>query len=109
MRSLLLCAALTASVPVGAQSDSFIVDVENFVADRGISKAVMKIENRTGRDAERIYIDCVFLDKDQKAIDIGKALIPFIRSGDAAYDTARIATSEGVQFVHCSVRQFQAL
>lgn len=89
-----------------AAADDFNIEVENFTADRGISTIVMKVTNMTGRDVRQVFIDCVFLDKDNKAIDIGKALIPSIANEASAYDKAAIPTTEGVQFAQCGVKQF---
>ena len=86
-----------------ASAAGFDVQVDNFTATGGISSAVMKVTNNTGADAESVFIDCVFMSKDQKAIDIGKAVIAAIPAGGVAYDKASIATSEGVQFVICDV------
>lgn len=103
MKKMLLLIAMLSAGPAAA--DDFNIEVENFTAERGISTVVMKVTNMTGRDARQVFIDCVFLDGNQKAIDIGKALIPFIANGGSAYDKAAIPTTEGVQFAQCGVKQ----
>ncbi|MDW9481875.1 hypothetical protein GOB57_24820 [Sinorhizobium meliloti] len=104
MRKLAFVLGLICATP--AMADGFQIDVENFIAERGISQAVMKITNKTGKDVRQVFIDCVFLDKDQKAIDIGKTLIGFIANDASVYDKAAIATTDGVQFVQCNVRSY---
>lgn len=103
MKKFLIAAALITSTP--AWSAGFDVDVENFTADRGIAEVVMKVTNNTGADARSVFVDCVFLDKNKRALDIGKALIPAIAAGDHAYDKARIPRAEGVEFVECGVKR----
>lgn len=64
----------------------FDIKVENFTLDSGIAQVVLKVTNNTGKDARRVYIACTFLDKDQRAIDIGMALIDTLPAGAFAYE-----------------------
>jgi hypothetical protein len=83
----------------------FDIKVENFTLDSGIAQVVLKVTNNTGKDARRVYIACTFLDKDQRAIDIGMALIDTLPAGAFAYEKAGIPTTAGVQFVSCQISQ----
>lgn len=97
---------LTIAITLAAGSASaadFAVNVENFTAERGIASAVIKVTNMTGAEATDVFVDCVFMNKAQQALDIGKALISRIPAGGFAYDKASIARAAGVQFVACSV------
>jgi hypothetical protein len=96
-----LAAGLSACT-AAANAGGFDIQIDNFTAD-GIAEVVMKVTNNTGRDASNVFIDCVFMDKNQKAIDIGKALISSIPSGGHAYEKAAIPRSDGVQYASCSV------
>lgn len=100
--------ALTAAIsvalwPAASSAAGFNIQVDNFYVDGGIATTVMKVTNETGADARSVFIDCVFLDKDHKAIDIGKALISAIPAGGHAYDKASAVTGDRVQFADCSV------
>jgi hypothetical protein len=103
MKKLFFAAILMASSQ--ALSAGFDVDVENFTASNGIAEAVLKVTNNTGADARSVFVDCVFFDKNKRALDIGKALIPAIAAGDHAFDKAAITRTEGVEFVECGVKR----
>lgn len=107
-RALVLWLAL-ASSGVSAQDGPapFDIEIDNFTASRGISEVVMKVTNNTGRAVQSVFIDCVFFTADEKAIDIGKALIPAIPAGGVAYDKAAIPRTDGVQLVSCSVVRYR--
>lgn len=81
----------------------FDIRVDNFTAERGISQIVMTVTNRTPRDAERVYVECVFMTEDERAIDIGRELIPSIPAGGQALGKAAIPTTAGVSKASCSV------
>lgn len=104
MRTVLAAAALLLAAPAMAQG--FDIQIDNFTAQRGIAEVVMRVTNNTGADARSVFIDCAFMDKDKRAIDIGKALIPAIRAGDYAFDKAMIPRADGVQYVECGVSRY---
>lgn len=92
-----------AFLPAPAFAAGFDIQVDNFWLDGRIATVVMKVTNNTGKDASSIFIDCAFLDKDQKAIDIGRGLISQIPAGGYAYEKAAITGGERVQFAECQV------
>lgn len=95
------CVLALMSVP--ALAAGFDIQVDNFYVRDGIATVVMKVANNTGRTANNVFIDCVFLDGDNRAIEIGKAMIPTIVIGGSAYDKAAAVTGDGVQFAQCDV------
>ena len=96
-------AALAWALATPALGAGFDIQVDNFYVDGGIATVVMKVTNNTGLPAESVFIDCAFLDKDERAIEIGKALIPAIAAGGYAYDKAAAVTGDRVQFAACDV------
>lgn len=106
MRILLLALALLTAAPAYAR-DAISIDVDNFTAERGISTLVLKVTNNTGKAVESVFIDCAFLTEDERAIDIGKALISNIPAGGYAYDKASIPTTDGVSKAECRVVSFR--
>ena len=96
-------AALTWALATPALGAGFDIQVDNFYVDGDIATVVMKVTNNTGEDAANVFIDCAFLDKEERAIDIGKALIPAIAAGRYAYDKASAVTGGRVQYAACDV------
>jgi len=90
-----------------AKASEIDIQVDNFTAQRGISELVLRITNNTGRDVKNVFIDCVFMTDDEKAIDIGKALIPSIKAGATKFDKAAIPTTDGVAKAACEVERFK--
>ncbi len=104
MRALILAVFIAASGPTFA--GDIEIDVQNFTASKGISDLVLKITNNTGKSLEMIFVDCAFLDKNKRALAIGKAIISNVDAGGYAYDTASIARSQGVAHAECRVTDY---
>ena len=98
-------AAASIAFALPASAAGFDIQVDNFFVQDGIASAVMKVTNNTGAAAESVYIDCVFLDGERRAIEIGKALIPAIQAGGYAYDKASAVTGDAVKYAECGVRK----
>lgn len=96
-------AALTWALATPALGAGFDIQVDNFYVDGGIATVVMKVTNNTGADAKDVFVDCAFLDKEERAIEIGKALISTIAAGASAYEKAAAVTGDRVQFADCNV------
>ena len=96
-------AALTWALATPALGAGFDIQVDNFYVDGGIATVVMKVTNNTGKAADSVFIDCAFLDKEERAIEIGKALIPAIEAGEFVYDKASAVTGDRVQYAACDV------
>ncbi|MFN3549614.1 MAG: hypothetical protein ACK4U0_19175 [Mesorhizobium sp.] len=99
MRALLLLISTVAAAHAGEVE----IKIENFRVDHGIAEAVMKVTNRTDQPASWLFVDCVFLDADQKAIDIGKEIIRNLPVDGVVYGKAAITRAPHAQFVHCYV------
>ena len=107
MLKTVLIAGLSAMAATAAHADGIDIDIQNFTAHRGIAKIVMKVTNGTDADISSVFIDCAFLDGNKRAIDIGKAMIPSLPSGQYAYEEASIPRSDGVEFAECRVTKFR--
>lgn len=92
-----LIAAMTAA--------SIDIDIQNFTAYRGISTITMAVTNNGTKTATRIFIDCVFLDKDMRAIDIGRDIVSNLPPGQTKFSQAAIPTTQGVEHAECYVDQ----
>ena len=82
------------------------VSVENFTQERRVAKAVIKVTNELGKTATNIFVDCAFLNKEKKAVDVSSALIEKISTNDHAYDKTSIVTDHEVQYIECRVAKF---
>ncbi|MDX0432680.1 hypothetical protein GOL30_26365 [Sinorhizobium medicae] len=82
------------------------VSVENFTQERRVAKAVLKVTNNLGKPANNVFVDCAFLNKEKKAVDVSSALIEKISTNDHAYDKASIVTDHDVQYIECRVAKF---
>ena len=94
--NFLLAAAVSANL--------IVIDIDNFTADRGISTLILKITNNNSEGINSLFIDCTFMDENERAIDIGKSHVTNIRAGETVYDKASIGTTEGVQKALCRVK-----
>ena len=98
-------AFMTAVTP--AVAGEIDIEVDNFTAERGISELVLRVINNTATEVSDVFIDCVFMTEDERAIDIGKALIPAIAAGGTKFDKAAIATTDGVAKALCEVVSYR--
>ena len=106
MKKLVMALALAAAA-TPAMASGIVIEVDNFTADRGISQLVLRVTNTSGQDVSSVFIDCVFMTEEERAIDIGKALIPHIPAGGTKFDKASIPTTEGVSKAACEVTSFR--
>jgi hypothetical protein len=106
LKKLVIVSALAALWAGASHASDFDIQVDNFSKDFGITSVVMKISNNLGYDVKNVYIDCVFLTKEKRAIDIGPAIVSKIAAGSYAYEKAAITKTDGVRFVECSVKDF---
>lgn len=96
---------LAAAVVSGAANASEIdIDVENFTARNGLSELVLKVSNDTSVNFEKVYIDCAFLDKDMRALDVGRAVVRGLSAGAHVYEKASVPVSDGVAHAQCRVK-----
>ncbi|MFC5584434.1 hypothetical protein ACFPOD_04870 [Nitratireductor kimnyeongensis] len=102
MRALVLLVAVIASSAVSA--GEIDIDIENFTAAGGVSELVFKVSNNTNDDLRSVFVNCAFMNKDMKAIDIGKVLISTIPANDFVYEKASIQRSDGVAHAQCRVK-----
>lgn len=102
MRTIILFAIVFAS-STSAQEHDFDLTIENFTKSSCCSRTVVKIKNTTQRSYRSVSVDCVFKDKNGRAIDIGLANIRDLSAGETAYEKAGITQSAGVASVSCSV------
>ena len=100
-----MLAALVATTPAIA-ADAFGVKVENFFIENGMATAVFRISNQTGKNVSGVYVDCVFMGKDGKAIDIAPARIEFIPAGGVGFNKASVTRTVGVEMVTCLVAKY---
>ncbi|THK38156.1 hypothetical protein EHS39_11495 [Ensifer sp. MPMI2T] len=82
------------------------VSVENFTHERRVAKAIIKVTNDLGKTAKNVFVDCAFLNKEKKAVDVSSALIEKISTNDYAYDKASIVTDHDIQYIECRVAKF---
>lgn len=94
------------AVAFEAHAADIEVSIENFTKDGRILSAIMKVTNKTEQAVTNVYIDCAFLDKDKKAIDIGKSRVSRIEAKGYAYDKAAIVTDAKADFADCRVIDF---
>lgn len=103
MRKVLVATLFALAMAGGASADDVDVHVDNFYVEMGISTVVLKITNNSASIVPNVFVSCVFMDKDQHAIDVGKAWVTNLRPKQVAYDKASIPSSAGVQFASCTV------
>jgi hypothetical protein len=60
------------------------VSVENFTQERRVAKAILKVTNDLGKPANNVFVDCAFLNKEKRAVDVSSALIEKISTNDYA-------------------------
>lgn len=96
----------TTFVAVQAHAADIEIDVHNFTVEHGIARVVFYAKNRLGEEVTDVFIDCAFLDKDKRAIGIGRALVESIPAKGDAFDDAALATNQPVQFADCRVAKF---
>lgn len=82
------------------------VGVENFTQERRVAKAIIKVTNNLGKPVSNVFVDCAFLNKEKKAVDVSSALIEKISPNEYAYDKASIVTDHEVQYIDCRVAKF---
>lgn len=105
-RAATLSAALMAMVTPAVAVD-IKIEIDNFTAVRGISELVLRVTNNSSQVVSDVFIDCVFMTEDERAIDIGKALISRIPPGGTKFDKAAIPTTEGVAKAQCDVDRYR--
>jgi hypothetical protein len=99
-RLAVMALALTSGA---AFADDIDIQVDNFTADRGISELVLRVTNNTSKPVSDVFIDCTFMTEEERAIDIGKALISSIPAKGFVFDKAAIPTTDGVAKALCRV------
>jgi len=84
-----------------ALAQSLEVKVDNFGTSNGISTAVFRVANNGQTDAKNVRVQCVFFDKEKKAVDIGLAVLDFIPKGTTAYGKTMVASQGREDTVGC--------
>lgn len=107
MRALLTAVATALACAGAWAAEPIEIGIENFTAERGISTLILKVSNNTAAPLQTVFIDCAFLTEDERAIDIGKALVSNIPAGGYAYDKASIARTDGVAKAECRVVSYR--
>lgn len=100
----LICTAVLAAPVAAADLE---IQIDNFTAQRGISELVFRVTNKSTQVLSDIFIDCVFMTEEGRAIDIGKALISRIPPGGTKFDKAAIPTTDGVAKASCAVDRYK--
>lgn len=107
MKRATIFAAMFTALIAPAWAADIEIEIDNFTANRGISELVLRVTNNSSREVTNVFIDCVFMTKDNRAIDIGKALINRIPPGGTKFDKAAIPTTDGVAQAQCEVDRYR--
>lgn len=86
-----------------AMAGSIDVRVDNFTNEFGAYRVTMLVKNNTSRTQENVYVDCVILGHDKRAVGIAKANIKIMYPGAERYETAALATNQRGETVSCRV------
>lgn len=107
MRLLLTTMAVAMLASTHAHGAEIDIQVDNFTVQRGISEVVLRVTNNTGKALSSVFIDCVFMTEDERAIDIGKAMVPSMEIGATKFEKAAVPTTEGVAKALCEIRSYR--
>jgi hypothetical protein len=102
----MITAALMMVTTVAYAADIDIA-VERLKSNYGVTKAILKVKNHLPNRVTGVLVECAFLDKDRRAIDIGRNVIKEIDDSSWAYTDATIATDETAKFVDCRVTNYR--
>lgn len=112
MKELLALVALFGLTGTGAKGETPIgvsFAYENFYVDenKGRARVILKVQNNTTEALRSVYLDCAFMDKNERTMDTAVAIAPNVPAHQAAYADTWSAQMEGIDKVLCRIVRAQ--
>lgn len=108
MKILTIAVAIILSAPI-AHAGELVFSYENFYADndRGRSKVVLKITNNTGGSVDMAFIECAFMDKNERALDTAVLISSNIPNNASSYVDGWSSKDSRIDKVSCRVASYR--
>lgn len=107
MRAVLapVAALLLTPLAEAASISQVAFEVQNFTKDDNFAELTIKVTNKGPGDLKHAFIECGFLDKSDKALDVGQAIASNLASGAAGYVQVTVQASPRIEKAECRVSQ----
>lgn len=94
---------------LASKAGELVFSYENFYVDRdlGRSRVVLKLTNKTGAHIDMAFIECAFMDKNERALDTAALISSNIPNNESSFVDGWSSQDSRVDKVSCRVARYR--